>query len=522
MKKIKRILAMIMAAAMIMGLGMTAFAAAPTADDTTEASVTNVEEGAEVWAYQIVKANYSGGGFTGYSKVDDVTIANATAPTSEEVIDIAKQINNGTLSSLKKIQMTPGAETTTYTAQLNAGYWIAIVKGNVDEVYNPILIGVAYSASGTENTMTSTPISADTNWSLTGTNAYAKSSKPSITKEIVNKEQNGVAIGDKVDFKITTAIPSYTTQYKEVAVQISDTLTAGLTLDTETVAITVGDKPYSPGASELAKTSQGFTLTFPSAYALQNSGKEVVITYKATLNDQAGLNFDTNKNTAKITYSNDPTNASKTKEVTDVTYTYTFAIDAMLNGESGTGTQQTEEIRKVDAEGNVISTDTSTLPPEYEGKVVEVAEGAEFKLTNNGTKKEYNATSDKYGRLTFKGLDEGTYTLVETKAPTGYTLDATPHTVVISAEYNTNGTLKSYTIEIDGTATSTYKATYTGEDQIQTLTPTVTEKTDIKNSKLATLPSTGGIGTTIFTIGGIVIMVAAAALFFANRRKNNG
>ena len=521
MKKIKRILAMIMAAAMIMGLGMTAFAAAPTADDTTEASVTNVEEGAEVCAYQIVKADYSGGGFTGYSKVDEVTIANATAPTSEEVIEIAKQINNGSLSTLKKVEMTPDAVTTTYTAQLNAGYWIAIVKGNVDEVYNPILIGVAYSASGTENTMTSTPISADTSWTLTGTNAYAKSSKPSITKEIVKEDQNGVAIGDQVDFKITTAIPSYTEQYKEVAVQISDTLTEGLTLDTDTIAITVGESPYNPGDGELTKNEQGFTLTFPSSYALQNSGKEVVITYKATLNDQAGLNFDTNKNTAKITYSNDPTNASKTKEVTDVTYTYTFAIDAMLNGEHGTGTQQTEEIRKVDAEGNVISTDTSTLPPEYEGTVVEVAEGAEFKLTNNGTKKEYNATSDKYGRLTFKGLDEGTYTLVETKAPTGYTLDTTPHTVVISAEYNTNGTLQSYTITIDGTATSTYTATYEGEDQIKTIDK-VTNRTDIKNSKLATLPSTGGIGTTIFTLGGIVIMVAAAALFFANRRKNNG
>ena len=522
MKKIKKILAMIMAAAMIMGLGMTAFAVAPTENDKAEASLTNVEAGAEVWAYQIVKANYSGGGFTGYSKVNEVTIADATKPTAEEVIDIAKKINDGTLSTLKKVEMKSGAVTTTYTAQLNAGYWIAIVKGNVDEVYNPILIGVAYSASGTENTMTSQTISADTSWTLTGTNAYAKSSKPTITKEIVNPEQKGVAIGDKVDFKITTAIPQYTTQYKEVAVQISDTLTAGLTLDTETVAITVGGNTYDPGTSELTKTSQGFTLTVPSSYALQNSGKEVVITYKATLNDQAGLNFDTNKNTAKITYSNDPTDATKTKDVTDVTYTYTFAIDAMLNGERGTGTQQTEEIRKVDAEGNVISTDTSDLPSQYTGKVVEVAEGAEFKLTNNTTDEAYTATSDKYGRLTFKGLDEGTYTLVETKAPTGYTLDATPHTVVISAEYNANGTLKNYTIEIDGTATSTYTATYTGEDQIQTLVPTVINKTDIKNSKLATLPSTGGIGTTIFTIGGIVIMVAAAALYFANRRKNNG
>ena len=65
------------------------------------------------------------------------------------------------------------------------------------------------------------------------------------------------------------------------------------------------------------------------------------------------------------------------------------------------------------------------------------------------TKKSYTATSDKYGYLKFTGLDAGEYTLQETDAPDGFTLNDAKHTVVITAEYNQDGTLKSYTIKID-------------------------------------------------------------------------
>ena len=81
------------------------------------------------------------------------------------------------------------------------------------------------------------------------------------------------------------------------------------------------------------------------------------------------------------------------------------------------------------------------------------------------------------------------------------------------------GKLESYTITIDGEATSTYKATYTGQDKVTIIDKTDLGVTGIKNTKLASLPSTGGIGTTIFTIGGCAIMIIAAGLFFATRRK---
>mgnify|MGYP000837647314 CR=1 FL=1 len=108
---------------------------------------------------------------------------------------------------------------TDFTADLNAGYWLVIVSGTVDEEYNPMLVGVYYSANGSDNTMTSNPVNADSNWTLETSIAYAKSTTPSIKKEIVDGETakgNDVAIGDTVNFKITTTIPSYSKQYDTV------------------------------------------------------------------------------------------------------------------------------------------------------------------------------------------------------------------------------------------------------------------------------------------------------------------
>lgn len=90
------------------------------------------------------------------------------------------------------------------------------------------------------------------------------------------------------------------------------------------------------------------------------------------------------------------------------------------------------------------------------------------------------------GTLLIKGLDEGTYSFQETKAPEGYKLVTD---------------LKSATIEDESTAT--------------------VDAGEFVNTKLSALPSTGGIGTTIFTIAGCVIMIAAAGLFFASRKKSD-
>lgn len=528
MKKLKKLFAVMLSLVMVLAMGITSFAATgvtPTEDDKATATAQNIESTATVYAYKITKANYDGG-FTGYSAVEGVTLKDVLAPTPDEVTAIAKDAT--LLGSLEKVQMTAGTANVTngladFTAQLTAGYWIVVVSGNVKEVYNPMLLGVYYSESGSDNTMTANPVNANSDWKINGQTVYAKSTAPYINKEIVNgdgtnNKQNDVAIGETVNYKITTAIPSYSKQYNTVAVKITDTLSNGLDLNAESIKINGKSVVETDVKGTLTPSAHGFTFVVDSEYALANGGKEITIEYAATLNDKAVVNFDPNTNKAELEYTNNPDGATKKTE--SETYTYTFSIGAALSASIQNFNQKVNQIVKVDANGKVLSTKTEESDIIPEG-AIEVKSGATFTLTNDKTKKVYTATTGLDGGLTFNGLDAGTYTLVETVAPDGFTLDTTPHTVVITPTYGaTSNKLESLVITIDKEATSTYEVSYETAGEVK-VTTNRTNVTNIANTKISALPSTGGIGTTIFTIVGCGIMIAAAGLFFASRRKEN-
>ena len=530
----KKVSAILMAAIMVLGMAASVFAAIPSESDTAEAVVHNVEAGATVTAYQITKAQYdkSGNGFIGYETVNkDVALGNVLAPTQIEVANIVK---NGTLlATLPSTSMTAaGTEgLVDYKAQLAPGYWIVLVTGTVNEVYNPMLLGVAYSASGSDNTMTAGPVNADGNWALGG-EAYAKSTQPSIEKKITGsttadgtdtkdepyvENGNDVAIGDIVNYEITTHIPSYSKQYTKVILKIKDTLSKGLTLDPDSIKINGAAVDSEMG--KLTINADGFEFEIDSNYALAHGNEEIKVTYSATVNNQAEKNFDPNTNTAKLVYSNNPADEDDTKETESTTYTYTFSIGAALSASIQDYNKKINQIIKVDADGKVISTSKTESGLEAD-KVIEVKEGAEFTLTNKKTGKVYTATTGVDGGLTFEGLDAGEYTLVETKAPSGFTLNTRQIPVVISATYTTEGKLDTLTIKIDGENTSTYKATYDTTGTIKTITETTTV-TDVINTKIAQLPSTGGMGTYLFTIIGVVVMAGAAGAFFMSRRRGS-
>lgn len=515
----KKISALVLAAIMVLSMCTAVFATGttPTAADKKEATVNNVEATATVNAYQITKAKYDNG-FTGYEAVQGVTLANVLAPTSDEVTAIAK--NAALLGTLPKKTMTKTTTATeglaSFKAELNPGYWVVIVSGTVEEVYNPMLIGVYYSVSGSDSTMTSDPVNANSNWDLVTENAYAKSTKPSIKKKIVGGEaekHNDVAIGDTVSYMIETAIPSYSKQYTSATVKITDTLSKGLTLKTDSIKI--NNAAVNADMGTLTPSANGFEFVVKSDYALAHGGEAITITYNAEVNKDAEVNFDPNTNTATLEYTNNPNGT--TKETESETYTYTFAIGAALSQSITNFNQKVNQIVKVDSDGKVISTKKEISDAEKD-TVIQVGKGATFKLTND--KKEYTATTGEDGGLTFTGLDAGTYTLVETVAPEGFTLDTTPHTVVITPTYGENNKLTKLEITIDTEATSTYEVTYekTGETKVTTNT---TKVTNIANTRLSSLPSTGGMGTYLFTIVGVVLMTCAAGAFFVSRRKTN-
>lgn len=549
MKKLKRILAVLMTMAMVLGMTVTASAEAgvtPSEKDKQTASVQNVEKGATVTAYRIIEPEYDNG-FKGYAVVSDVAdyltgVDMATSdednpakpkqsPTAEQIQAVARAISNGDVTVSKIATLLPAdpdADVTTYSAELEAGYWVVIIGSTGETIYNPMLLGVYYTkADGTAIQMNGGVIDATTSWNLYGDTGYAKSNKPTIDKKIVDatgkpvesttdegNTNNGadVAAGDTVYFEVDTIIPAYSDSFETVEYKISDKLSAGLKSNRD-VAVTVEgavmpedvEEPYTPYTITYTD-DQNMEIVFDSAYALANAGKTVKVIYSATLQENAGQNFDKNSNTAKLTYTNDPSDSSKTTEIEDKTYTYTFEIDGNLNGQ---GSETTEELKKVDADKWEPINGTKT----YKTPLA----GAEFDLKNAAGEVVGHAISDNNGRISFKGLDAGSYTLVETKAPDGYSINKEEIPVVISATYNEDGTLASYTITIADDVTSTYNATYEADDV--EIKKTTENTYNFLNTKLANLPSTGGIGTYIFTIAGIIIMAAAAGFFFVSRRK---
>lgn len=536
----KKIGALLVAAVMVLSMCSTVSVFAenkkPEPGDKATATVKNVEATATVTAYHIVEGDYNDSGLIGYKAANGVTIGNLYNPTDGEIVNLSKNVNG--LENVTMNGGTPNAEgLADFTADLTAGTWMVLVTGAVDEVYNPMIVSINYktgeeNGSGSSNELKPGEVDANSDWTLTTPVAYAKSTKPTIAKTIVNPGTSGntkgndVAYGDSVNFNIATAIPSYSGKYESVTVKISDTLSQGLKLDKKpnskdyNVTVKVGADNVEQGENysnyKLEPSDNGFTITFNSDYALANSGKSVTVTYSATLQENAPVNFDPNTNTATLTYSNDPTNKDNVKNVTDKTYHYTFAIGGSLFGNS------TAEWNKTTTVLGKYTSETKT----EDGKTVYTTPlgGAKFQLKNNTTQKTYEAVSDgTTGSLVFNGLDAGEYTLKEIEAPKGYSLNNKTYTVKIEATYNNDGTLNKYTISIDGKKTSEYTATYTGEGTktITNITINSENETQIPNTKLSSLPSTGGMGTYLFTIIGVVVMAGAAGAFFISRRKGS-
>ena len=296
-------------------------------------------------------------------------------------------------------------------------------------------------------------------------------------------EYDDVYTGTEVYFKITGTVPSYSKQYdnESLTYVLTDTVSDGLTLDAN-LQQELQDQVGADNAT-VTVNSNVITIDYTREFILNHGGENVEVTYSATVNGKAS-NFDPATNKVTVTYSNSPSTSTTGKE--DITKHYTFDLEnAMV---------------KVDSDNQ-----EQTLT------------GAEFTLTNTeDTSKVIEGSTDENGNIVFEGLDAGTYTLKETKAPDGYQLSGKEYTVTITPEYDTAGNLTEYTVVIKDGDDEIGKMFYTKDNQDGTGTVA-----NITNTELSSLPSTGGIGTTIFTVGGCAIMIAAAGLYFASRRKES-
>ena len=495
----KKISAILIAAVMVLAMASTAFAAEataakPTAEDSKQVKITNVESGATVKAYKLVQADYNNFGFTGYSWTDlanknsGVTVFDAKGKlniTDTDVTSIAKGITEET-SGTKLTLVADG----TSTEALTVGTYLILVTGGSEKIYNPMLVSVYYTDG---NEMTTKPLDAKSNWGLETENAYAKSSEIKITKTVKEKS---APVGGTVEYTITGTIPSYSKEYTEDSLKYTMTdKVKNLEIDTETIKVTVGGAKIDSSNYELNANVSGFELKFKANYiaSLRNetdTNRAVVVTYSAKLTEGAS-NFDAAHNEVVLDYTHNPGQSEDGKKAE--TNTYTFDI----NG----------QIAKVDATNE-------------ETKLG----GAEFTLYSDKELESVvkTATSaDTTGSVVFKGLKEGIYYLKETKAPSTYQITDNVYKIEIKAVYKNDDTnkLENYTVTItnQNDEKDSHTATYNNADE----TANVSVLTMVKNTKLGILPSTGGMGTYLFTIIGVVVMAGAAGAFFISRRKGS-
>lgn len=328
--------------------------------------------------------------------------------------------------------------------------------------------------------------------------AAPKNSKVPVTK---TADDTSVAIGQTVTYTVNTTIPKYGSEYfytkkdGEKVVpkfEVYDTLSNGLTLDKTLITVKAGNDVISKDNYTISFDTidkKTFLLSFNSTYLEHmKASQAITITYSAKVNENAVYE---NNNIAGVNYSNKPgENAEGHRDSTENVYTY--GIDLKKTGDK-------KDDKKDDtaglngAEFTLSKANDKLLTVRINGKTVEVNNTT----TGNQETAEYNKAN---GKLVFHGLAEGTYTLTETKAPAGYTLLKNPITIVIAHTE-------------DGTITS---ATVNGKE-VDTKDGVV--PVNIENHSGFTLPGTGGMGTYIFTIGGLVVMAGAVLLLVSSKKK---
>lgn len=365
---------------------------------------------------------------------------------------------------------------------------------------------------------------------------YEKNGQPEVIKSIVDSngnliDWNSAQIGDTISYQSEIVIRNGAENYV-----LHDVMDAGLTLDSTTISVeyytkervdqTTGDVVYSTTAITYdggkyqitypannvtggeAVTTETPPCTFEIAFdndyiAGLGSDTKIVVSYKAKLNQNALIGA-ANKNEAWISY------GDGNKSPSDITATYTWNIHVMKVNDADDPLANAVFTLSTDPEGNNKIKFT---------KEAAAAEGTDATVPSEGTPSaqsvEYDTycvdpdgsvteiTTDSTGTFILNGLSTGTYYLTEATAPAGYNKLETPLTITISA--------------VGGTGTSVAEG-MTGRISVDGNAENATRVVSVKNNSGAMLPSTGGIGTTLFYIVGS-ILVLGAVIFLVVRRR---
>ena len=530
MKRMKKIMVTLLVAIMMMAMSVTAFAAEGSASvaaggntltvnvktgpgvptqtlkdqtiylyklfDVTESGTT----GPKNYAYtvntaagykNVLVAALNNSAITESSTDEDIAKAVASLETAGKVQDFANDFTTYALKQSPKLTATKdsgkitGENTTSYTFNnLDAGYYLVYVTGG-KEIQSSLV-----TVDATTNTVN------------------LKSETPSITKKA---DKETVSIGQVVKYTVTGSIPD-TTGYAEYVYKIHDTLSTGLDFVKDAAGTALGEGATTVNVTVAFKdTTDASTAPTEAIIATDNSkkmsldlsawvranqtnkGKEFTVTYYAKVNAKALV---TEKNSAHLEYGNDSGNTTTTTPSEVKTPTYPLDI---LKKKAGTGTGSVTLEKLAGAKFSLYASETDanngTNPIKVTGNngnyvVDSTSNTTEFVSVENIEGTGYN--------LRVNGLAEGTYYLVETKAPDGF--NKLTALVVIKITKSSDTDVKNWTISKDSNNET---------DKI----------IDIENSTGSLLPSTGGRGAIAFAVIAALLVFGVAVSFIRDKRK---
>ena len=525
MKRMKKIMALMLAAIMMMAMSVTAFAAegaTPAAAGANTLTV-NVKSGAGVptqtlkdqtiYLYKLFDVTESGttgsknyaytvNTATGYKEVLVAALNNSAiteSSTDEAIADAVRNIGNNDSTEVQNFANAFTTQALTKNPKLDA----TANSGKLGDVTFYEFTGLdsgyylVYVTGGKEIQSSLVTVDADT------TTVNLKSETPSINK---TADKTTVNIGDVVTYTVKGSIPD-TTGYAEYAYKIHDELTKGLDFVNNATGTACTDNKVAvkvafTNATDAGKAPTEATLDAENNRKMsldlsawiranqENKGKEFTVIYYAKVNKDAEV---TNNNKASLEYGNNPNDTTTTTPSEAKTNTYPLDINKIKKGseEKLAGAKFRLYSSEADAKANDESKAIKVSPV-----VAGVAGSYVVDPTSSTT--EFESVKDITGagyNLRVNGLAEGTYYLVETQAPEGFNKLTDPIKVTITKDSDTNWNVKKNDIAED--------------DKI----------IDVENSTGSLLPSTGGRGAIVFAVIAALLVFGVAVSFIRDKRK---
>lgn len=523
MKRMKKIMAVLLAAIMTMAMAVTAFA-----DEGTNSLTVNVKstdpaqdlKGQTINLYKLFDVTesestttsgttknyaYTVNTETGYKEAIKSALGTSFTGTTDEDYAAAVLALKGTEGAVQKFANDFTADALTKNITATATSNKIAEENKTSYTFNNLAAGyyLVYVTGGKE--IQSSLVTVDSPTSTVN----LKTEAPSITK---TADKETVSIGQVVKYTVTGSIPD-TTGYDKYQYIIHDELSTGLDFvnDAAGAALTDNTVKVEVKFSEAGVTDKG---TVPTTAAIDtknskkmsldlsawvkanqaNKGKTFTVTYYAKVNANAVV---TEKNNAQLEYGNKPGETTTTTPSEAKTPTYPLDILKVKKDTTDklAGAKFKLYSNKTDADANddTKAIKVSPVTPGVAGNYVvdPTSSTTEFESVANIAGADYN--------LRVNGLAEGTYYLVETQAPAGYNKLTAPIKIEITKSADTE--VNNWKISKDGAVET---------DKI----------IDIANSTGSLLPSTGGMGTIIFAVIAAILVLGVAVSFIRDKRKN--